>query len=399
MSTLYVSDGYFQYGYIQSGITIDWANKNIYVPKGEMTLIQITPIEVRELNLDTFRLALKELEDSSEGIVYDTTHSHVAPISVGGVQLARIIEIINDYTITFEDGQYAVNLVGANSNVADRVNVNQVSVRSANSAGLVQTREIEQSSYNGRVVIDTVSGVAGVSYPIGTLQRPVNNLSDAQFIMSQRGLDSILVIGSLTINAGENVSNLNIYGLGATFNVQKTKITLVSGCITSNTHWHDLRIDGEQGGESNYDTCYIGALTNANCYYNNCKMVGPVQFTANIFSTHTTDIVDCHSGINEYVVDQNGSQLKQVYTDWTGKIRFTNGTHANSIIEINMLAGTVTIDASVTAGTYKITGVGKVINNSVGATVDATALNLDSVSTSIWDHIKALSIPKFLGLK
>jgi hypothetical protein len=59
-------------------------------------------------------------------------------ISVGAFELARVIEIVNDYTITFEDGQYAVNLLGANSNIADRVNVNQVSVRSANSAGLIQ---------------------------------------------------------------------------------------------------------------------------------------------------------------------------------------------------------------------------------------------------------------------
>jgi hypothetical protein len=69
-------------------------------------------------------------------MAYPDTHRHVAPVSLGGVTLARIIEIINGYTVTFEDGQYAVNLVGANSNVGDVVNVNQVSVRSANSVGL-----------------------------------------------------------------------------------------------------------------------------------------------------------------------------------------------------------------------------------------------------------------------
>jgi hypothetical protein len=54
------------------------------------------------------------------------------------VVLAMVIEIINGYTVTFEDGQYAVNLVGANSNVGDKVNLNDVSVRSANSAGLIR---------------------------------------------------------------------------------------------------------------------------------------------------------------------------------------------------------------------------------------------------------------------
>jgi len=50
-----------------------------------------------------------------------------------------VVEIINGYTVTFEDDSYAVNLVGANSNIADVVNLNTVSVRAANSAGLIQS--------------------------------------------------------------------------------------------------------------------------------------------------------------------------------------------------------------------------------------------------------------------
>lgn len=118
-------------------ISIDWGTKIINVPKVDTTLVQASPNEIRQLDLDTFRLALNDLQDNEQGITYDTTHRHVAPITVGGVTLARVIEIINGYTVTFEDGQYAVNLVGANSNVADVANVNQVSIRPSNSAGLV----------------------------------------------------------------------------------------------------------------------------------------------------------------------------------------------------------------------------------------------------------------------
>jgi len=117
-------------------ITINWLTKVISVPKADMTLIQTDPFEVRELNLDWFRLQLKNLEDSEAGILYPDTHRHNTEIEVGGVLLAPVIEMINGYTITFEDGQYAVNLVGANSNVSDVVNLNQVSIRASNSAGL-----------------------------------------------------------------------------------------------------------------------------------------------------------------------------------------------------------------------------------------------------------------------
>jgi len=120
-------------------ISISWPTGVISVPKADMTLVQSTPIEIRELNINTFRLALKDLEDDAEGQVWATTHNHNTIVTVGGVTLARVVEIINGYTVTFEDGSYAVNLVDANSNIADVVNLNTVSIRAANSAGLIQT--------------------------------------------------------------------------------------------------------------------------------------------------------------------------------------------------------------------------------------------------------------------
>ena len=117
-------------------ITIDWGTKIISIPKADTQLVQSSPTEIRQLDLDAFRLELKALEDDAAGMPFLDTHNHVGPITVGGVTLARVIEIINGYSVTFEDGQYAVNLVGANSNVGDVTNVNQVSIRSANSAGL-----------------------------------------------------------------------------------------------------------------------------------------------------------------------------------------------------------------------------------------------------------------------
>jgi hypothetical protein len=118
-------------------ISVNWATSVIFIPKSDLTLIQSVPIEIRELNLNTFRLALKSLEDDEEGITYLKTHTHNTETSFGGLTLARVIQILDPYTVTFEDGEYAVNLVGANSNVADKLNLNQVSVRSANSAGLI----------------------------------------------------------------------------------------------------------------------------------------------------------------------------------------------------------------------------------------------------------------------
>lgn len=118
-------------------ITINWLTKVINVPQADLTNLGGG---VYELDIDVFRLALKDIEDSEDGAVFLDTHRHVAPITIGNFTLARVIEIINGYTVTFQDTgtPYAVNLVGANSNIADVTNINNVSVRPSNSAGLVQ---------------------------------------------------------------------------------------------------------------------------------------------------------------------------------------------------------------------------------------------------------------------
>lgn len=115
-------------------VSIDWGTRVIYVPKADLTLVSGN---VYQLDIDSFRLELKSLEESEAGMVFPDTHRHNAAVTLAGATYAQVIEFINDYTITFEDGQYAVNAVGANSNIADVTNVNQVSLRTSNSAGLI----------------------------------------------------------------------------------------------------------------------------------------------------------------------------------------------------------------------------------------------------------------------
>lgn len=117
-------------------ISINWITKVITIPKADMALVQADPFEIRKLDLDEFRLSLKSIEESEEGMPYLDTHRHNTEVVLGGITLARVIEIINGYSVVFEDGKYAVNAIGGNSNLADVLNLNQVSLRSFNSAGL-----------------------------------------------------------------------------------------------------------------------------------------------------------------------------------------------------------------------------------------------------------------------
>lgn len=124
-------------------ITIDYSDQTtpeyvINIPRTDMTLVQSSPTEIRELDIDTLRTTLNDLMDDPEGMPYPTNHVHTAPLTVAGITLARVVEILDPYVIQFEDGQYNVNVTGGNSNISDVVVKNQVGVNTANSGGLIE---------------------------------------------------------------------------------------------------------------------------------------------------------------------------------------------------------------------------------------------------------------------
>lgn len=141
-------------------ISIDWGAKVINVPRADLPVTQASP-EIRELDADWFRLQLKSLEDDPEGMAFPDTHSHNTEVSLGGLVLSRVIEIINGYTITFEDGQYSVDIVGANTNYMDVTNPNQVSLRSSNSAGLIRPSDFDIPSIADAIWDEALSGHSG----------------------------------------------------------------------------------------------------------------------------------------------------------------------------------------------------------------------------------------------
>ncbi len=118
-------------------ISINWSTKVISVPQADLTLVSGT---LYELDVDAFRLALKNIEDGEEGMAFPDTHRHNTAVTLSGVTYARTFEVINGYTITFEDTgtPYTVRMTGANHNIADVTNyTSEVSLIVGNSAGLI----------------------------------------------------------------------------------------------------------------------------------------------------------------------------------------------------------------------------------------------------------------------
>ena len=117
-------------------VSINWATRVITIPQADLTPVSAG---LYQLDVDAFRLALKDIEDGVDGISFPDTHRHNTAVTLSGVTYVRIVEIVNGYTVTFQDAgtPYTVRCVGANHNLADVKNVNQVSLVIGNSGGLI----------------------------------------------------------------------------------------------------------------------------------------------------------------------------------------------------------------------------------------------------------------------
>lgn len=347
-------------------ISINWGTKVINVPRADMLLLQTNPTEIRQLNLDTFRLELKDLEDSELGVTQLDTHRHNTSVTVGGVVLARVVEIINGYTVTFEDGQYAVNLVGANSNVGDVVNVNGVSVRSSNSAGLQDLSTILSAAYRGEVVIDFIDGQSGTDVPLGTRSKPVNNVADALVIAFKEGANTLRFARSTTLTTETIPSGFVITSDSAAL----VTITLEAAASVNGCEFENLSIAGRVDGNNVIRDCLIYDIDYSSGVIFNCNILG----TIGALSGASCSLLNCSSGVagggtEEWItVDLGGANSSLIVRDFQGGIGIRNYSGGGAI-SLDMSSGRVIFESTVTAGTTYVRGIADVTDQSTGSAV------------------------------
>ena len=369
-------------------ISIDWDTAVITVPKADMTLVQLNPVEIRRLDTSSFFFTLKSLEASEEGQTYTDTQQNAAPVLLGGITYARVLEIIDPYTVTFEDGAYVVQLVGSNNNLIEKTNPNQVSVQGNNAAGLIQTEEIQYSSFQGGVTLDQDAGTAGQAYPSGTRQSPVNNLTDAKFIAVLRGFDKIFIKGAFVFGAADTIDGYELEGESIT----RTTITLTAAATIQNCKFSKASISGSLDGGNDVSSCRISNLDYIDgIIYDSELEVGTITLGG-----VQADIIRCYSGVagggasQTPVLDLGGTGTALVIRDYQGGLKLANYTSGTDAISIDLSSGRITFDSTISAGVFTVRGVGFVEDNSTGTAVirsqilDANQINLSNYEGSVW---------------
>lgn len=345
----------------------------INIPKADMVQIQASP-EIRQLDMDVFRLTLKDLEDDQNpGIVFPKTHDHNPSVTVSGAILARVVEINStDYVVEFEDGAYRVNVVGANTNIGEVAVVNNVSVSTSNSAGLQDLNSLQAASFNGEVAIDPGSPFTGTVFPVGTRSFPVNNLSDAHDIAHDRGLPRLALLATITFSDTDISDGFVI--VGDSFAVT---LTLASATEVGNCEFRHITIEGVMDLNNTFWDCHVLDITMLAGAIHNCSLLGTLTLGTSV----TAHIFDSWSGFagtdpaDIAIIDMNGANSNNLAVrNFSGGLKIVNSGSAASDSSIDMLAGRVVFDSTVTAGTFVVRGIAEVTDNSTGSAVivDAT---------------------------
>lgn len=151
-------------------ISINWGTKVIYVPQSFLTFLSG---DRWRLDVNEFRLALKDIEDSEEGSVFPDTHRHNTAVTLSGVTYARTFEIINGYTVEFEDkgAHYTVVCVGANHNLGDVIVPGPTHLIIGNAAGLI----VAETGVSGLTPSES-DALLGIQADIDAMQPDVASL-------------------------------------------------------------------------------------------------------------------------------------------------------------------------------------------------------------------------------
>lgn len=361
-------------------ITIDYSDTApqyvIKIPRNDLQLVQSVPTEIRQININSLRLTLNDLMDDVEGMPYPTNHVHTAPLTVAGVTLARVVNILSPYVIEFEDGNYNVNVVGGNSNLSDVALKNQVGLNTANSAGLQDPFALQAAAFgSGEVSIDVNSGISGTVFPTGTRAFPVNNISDGVLIARERGIKTFRILSTMSISTNDFSNGFLFFGDNPNIGLTLNDLANFSNCEFKN-----LTIDGTLDGSNSIRDCAIRDINYFNGYIFQCGFLG----TVTLGGTNTATFLQCFSLVaggdaGQFArIDLGGiHETPLVIRDWQGGLEISNCSDSRADVSIDMSSGRVLFKSDISDGVYVIRGSAQVIDNSVGsAIIEDQTLNM-----------------------
>jgi hypothetical protein len=260
----------------------------------------------------------------------------------------------------------------------------QIVRTSSSSATLQELGAIQYASYNGGVTVDETSSYSGTDFPTGTPQEPVNNLTDAMSIATDRGFTTIYIIGDMTIDSGGDYSGMTFIGES----MSKSTLTISAGANVTNCEFYEATVDGTLDGNAKLKNCRLLGLDYIYGVVEQC-MIGPGTIV--LGGTEEAHFLDCWSGVaglGTPVIDCGGAGQDLALRNYNGGVKLINKTGADKI-SIDLNSGQVVLDSTVTGGEIVIRGIGHLTDDSTGTvTVNYEDLiNNELITNTTWDTV------------
>jgi len=347
-------------------ITVDWSTNVIFVPKADLTLIGGS---VYELDVDSFRLELKAIEASEEGLPFLDTHEHNTSVLLSGVTYARIVSILAPYTIEFEDGNYSVSCIGANHNIADVKVVNSVSLIINNSAGLIvvsgggaltpeESAQLAKLDYmEAGVWIDTELVSAGD----GSQATPFNTLTAGIDYAESKGIRTLYINADITLD--RSLKNFKVIGIGV------PTIDCNGQDLTRSEFWH-CSMEGSYAGIIIVQESNLLAGFRLNGFFEKSGISGNLVCVSGGFAF----VKDCTSNIPITYVNismNSGGTSSLIVSGFSGHLNITDCDHADDVVEVGMDTGSLKFDTTCVDGNMLASGMCGFVDlaTTAGATV------------------------------
>jgi hypothetical protein len=205
------------------------------------------------------------------------------------------------------------------------------------------TTETLYDMYWTKVYVDTVDGVAGTEFPIGTAGNPVNNIAEAKIIADARNIKEFSVIGAIALH-----TDFEGYYFG--------------------NHGGDTVIDlnNQSVEDAVFDTVILTGVQNGRIHANVCSLLNLVGMEGEYRDSVIRSDLDCKTGVwthlwsgqavaaTRYNIDMNGGALVGI-AETVLVCQVQNMTSPSSIL-LKHGQGQVTGDSSNTNGSIRLGG-------------------------------------------
>lgn len=362
----------------------------------EINKLVIVDLDYTEVTCQQIVNAVRDWEDELNNLDIPVFMFPSGKEDLGGGTYVGITVVFVEWKLKFTDRpgpEWIIcqitggNFVGVDENGDEQVPIEPSSyvtvVRtSSSSATLQELSTLQYSSFDGGVWIDVINGVTGTKFPRGTPQLPVNNLDDAQAIATERGFNTLFIIGDIEFNNGDNLDNYIIVGQ----NTLSSLITVIAPVTTDNTEFRNLAIQGELDGLVQIEECFIVDLLYVEGDIKYSVIFGEIDLAG----TQSTNLFNCWSGVpgaQTPVIDMGGSGRNLGVRAYSGGLTIKNFTGAINRISLDFVSGQAILDPTCTAGLIVVRGTAKLLNNSQGSDVDDSNLvNPFTISDQVWDE-------------